>query len=137
MTTFTQKIFCAFCRLERKVYSKKSIDWTNVALSFLSSTLVMYGIWQGWDGRIAIIFVIFLIFSEVFVRMRWRMSLPCPHCHFDPLVYKRDKFEAMSRVKTHLEGLRASGKYLLKQNNPFQHLPIVKYNPETKEKTIS
>ena len=137
MSSLTQKIYCAFCRLERRVYTKKRIGWTNVALAFFAATITMFFLWQNFDGRVVIFFVLFVMGSEVFVRMRWRMSLRCPHCHFDPLIYKRSKVEAMQVVKSHLEGLKSTGHYMLKQNNPFQHLPVVHYNPETKEKTIS
>lgn len=137
MLRITAKVFCAFCRLERTVYTKKSVDWTNVLVAFIISIFLMYGIWQQPDGRVALLFAFFLATAEIFVRLRWRLSLPCPHCHFDPVTYKNDKELAMVRVKARLDDLKQSGGHLLKQNNPFSQLPVVRYNPETNEKTIS
>jgi len=120
-----QKIFCAFCRLERRIYTKKSIDWTNVLLAFLAANLMMFILWQQPDARMIIFFVMFLACAEVFIRIRWRMSLPCQHCAFDPLLYKIDREETVRRVKAHLDQLKSSGAYLMKSQNPFAHLPVM------------
>ena len=127
-----QKIFCAFCRLERRVYTKKSIDWTNVLLAFVAASLMMFILWQGPDARMIIFFVLFLACAEVFIRIRWRMSLPCQHCGFDPLLYKIDREETVRRVKAHLDQLKASGTYLMKSQNPFAHLPVIENNENEK-----
>jgi len=131
MMTITQKIFCAFCRLERNVCVKKSMGWTNVALSFLAASLLMFIVWQALDARMILFFVIFLAIAEVFVRLRWRMSLPCPHCAFDPLLYKQDRSETVRRVKSHLGELKKSGRYLMRTQNPFEKLPSVVRKPDT------
>jgi hypothetical protein len=123
MGSLTQKIFCAFCRLERRVYAKKSINWTNVVLSFFAASLLMFAIWQRLEARMVIFFVIFLAISEVFVRIRWRMSMPCPHCGFDPVLYKTDREETVRRVTAHLDQLKKSGRYLMKSQSPFENLP--------------
>lgn len=126
MMKISQKIFCAFCRLPRKVVVKKRSDWTNVALSLLSAGIFMFFIWRALDPRIVILFMICIFFSEVFIHIRWRMNMPCPHCGFDPLLYKSDREAAAEKVKIKLAQVRASGQYLLKQNNPFQNLPSFK-----------
>ena len=90
----------------------------------------MFAIWRGFDARVTVIFVIFIAVAEVFVRTRWRMSLPCPHCGFDPLLYKTNRPEAVKRVKAKLDDLRLSGKHLLKQNNPFLHIPKVEMSKD-------
>lgn len=126
-----QKILCAFCKIERQVYIKKTVGWTNVGLSFFAASLMMFVIWRGFDPRVVILFVVFLVLSEIFLRMRWRMKLTCPHCGFDPVLYKVNREEAAKRVKAHLDELRASGQYLLKQKNPFQNLPVVKVKSDS------
>jgi hypothetical protein len=130
MGSLTQKIYCAFCRLERRVYVKKSISWTNVVLSFFAASLLMFSIWQRLEARMVIFFVIFLAVSEVFVRLRWRMSMPCPHCGFDPVLYKTDREETVRKVTEHLAQLKKSGSYLLKSQSPFENLPSRKAQPE-------
>ncbi len=107
------------------MFIKKGISWTNVLLSFLGASLIMFAIWRTFDPRVVIVFVSFLAIAEVFVRTRWRMGLTCPHCAFDPLLYKTNRNEAVKRVKSKLDSLRSSGGYLMKQNNPFLHLPKI------------
>jgi hypothetical protein len=77
--------------------------------------------------------VIFIAVSEVFVRLRWRMSLPCPHCSFDPLTYKTNRAEAVKKVQAHLLQLKQSGRYLMKSQNPFQNLAVVKVKSDDKK----
>jgi glutaredoxin len=96
------------------------------------SFVLMYGLWQGLDGRVTLIFAISIIVAEVFVYMRWRLSVRCPHCHFDPLLYKSNRPKLVQQVNERLSGLRASGKYLLRHNNPFENLPT--RPPTEKEK---
>ena len=132
-----QKVFCAFCRLERKVCTKKHIGWTNVLLSFFVSIAVMFVVWQKIEPKAVLIFAISLMISEVFVQLRWRLSLPCPHCHFDPALYKRNPEQASQNVKRRLEALKDSGDHLLKANNPFQNLPKRPLEDSPKTKTSS
>jgi hypothetical protein len=136
MKNISQKIFCAFCRLERKVFVQKSIGWTNVLLSFLGATLLMFAIWKEFDPRVIVIFVLFAVVAEVFVRTRWRMGLLCPHCGFDPLLYKTNRAEAVKRVKAKLDDIRLSGRHLLRQNNPFLHLPKIEFDKDKHPRDI-
>ena len=122
MAQVFEKVYCAFCKLERGVCRKRHVNSTNVVLAALSSLLIMYAVWGGTEPKAVIIFAIALMFAEVFVHLRWRMTMPCPHCHFDPVLYKRDPELASQHVKAHLDVLKASGGHLLKNNNPFQHI---------------
>jgi hypothetical protein len=135
MGSSSQNVFCAFCRLERKVYMKRSISWTNVMLSFFGAIIFMYGVWQGPDARASLFFVFFLMIAEIFIRIRWRVSLPCPHCAFDPLLYKTDRRLAVAKVNQRLAAVRESGKHLLNKNNPFLNLPT--RAPDESARTLS
>lgn len=125
-------VLCAFCKLERRVYVKKHIDWTNVVLSFLAAVLLMFAVWQSLEPKALLFFSINIIVAEVFVNLRWRLSLPCPHCGFDPLLYKTDREKAAMKVKQTLDEIKASGRHLLTPNNPFKNLP--KLSPKDLEK---
>ncbi len=114
--------FCAFCKIERKVTSQRDANWANVLLSILTAIFFQMFLFQTIDGRVLLLAVIFLFLSHVFIRIRWRLSMPCPHCGFDPVLYQTDKKEAVERVKYHLEALKKNGRYLLKTQNPFQTL---------------
>ncbi len=117
-----QKCFCAFCKNQRRVYRKKHIDWTNVLMSFVSSTLLMVALWQGFQPEIILFFVVLVVASEILIQVRWRMSLPCPHCGFDPLLYTRKPEEAARRVVNFIENQRETPQYWLK-GDPLRQLP--------------
>lgn len=97
------------------VYKKKSVSFTNVLGALLASFVFMFILWQDFDARFLIIWVVNIAFAEVFVRLRWRMSVPCPHCAFDPLIYKKDPDQASELVKAQLARRREDPKYLLAQ----------------------
>ena len=125
MKKISQNIFCAFCRLERKVYIKKNMNWTNVLLAFFTAVLLMFLVWREIDGRAIIFFVFFISVAEIFVRVRWRVGLTCPHCSFDPLLYKTNREKAVLKVCKKLDEVRVSEGYLLRKNNPLQYLPTI------------
>lgn len=120
-----EKAFCAFCKLERKVCRKKHVTWTNVVTAFLTSVCLMFLFWGGFEPKVIILLATTTIIAEVFVHLRWRLSLSCPHCQFDPLLYKRNPQLASQQVKAHLDFVKTSGQHLLKTNNPFQNLPKI------------
>jgi len=63
----------------------------------------MLVIWQDFDPRVFVFFGFALFLSEVFVGLRWRTSVSCVRCGFDPVVYKRSPEEAARRVRRYLE----------------------------------
>src|SRR5689334_5737281 len=67
--------FCAFCRTPRKVYTARHVGFGNVILTAIASLLAMYVIWQKLDAKVTIVFVIFLSLAELFVELRWRLSM--------------------------------------------------------------
>ena len=121
----SEKIYCAFCRLERRVYPKKNVSWTNVVLAFGCALVLTFVFWGGVDPRAILIFVFLLASADVFIRIRWRMALTCPHCGFDPLLYKRDPDETVKRVKARLDEVRRSEQYLFQAHNPLSRLPAI------------
>lgn len=77
-------------------------------------------LWREGDPRILVIFVVYLAVAEIFVQMRWRMSLSCPHCGFDPVTYKKNVEAAVEKVRVHLLRRKEDPRFLLAQ--PL-HLP--------------
>lgn len=63
-----------------------------------------------------------LMIGEMAVRMRYRASLVCQSCGFDPVVYRRDYKKARSLVQQTLETRRNDPAQLLKK--PL-HLPRI------------
>ena len=122
MNKLSEKIYCAFCKIPRKVYAKKHISWTNIWLSMLAAALVMLIFWQKFSPKVAVIFVIFMAVTEGFIQLRWRLSIACPHCGFDPVLYLRDQKQALSRVQEILAERKNSPQYLFSTKNPFANL---------------
>jgi hypothetical protein len=74
---------------------------------------MMMLIWREFDPRVFTIFIIFLAIGETFVQLRWRMSLTCKHCGFDPVIYKKNPEDAAEKVRGHLLRRREDPRYLL------------------------
>ena len=94
--------YCAFCKSPRKIYTKRRINLFNILGSVFASVLVMYTIFQGFDPRVMLIFVVLLAISEVFVQFKWRVAIVCQHCGFDPVLYLKDSIKASEKVKIKL-----------------------------------
>jgi hypothetical protein len=105
--------YCAFCKTPRRIYRKKNISGMNILGSAMAATLFMFGIWQGFDPRVIIVFVVFLAISESFVKIRWRLSLVCGICGFDPILYLKDAESASKKVKMRLDERKGDPQYLL------------------------
>jgi hypothetical protein len=128
------KCLCAFCRLERRVYRKKHISMINVLLSFFVSALSMAVFWENADARALLFFVIFLSIAEIFIQVRWRLTLSCPFCGFDPVLYLRSPAQATAKVKKKLEESRNSPT-LLSAHNPWTHLQKLSVRPRSHSAT--
>lgn len=107
------KTFCAFCRSPRSVYRKKSVSFLNIVSAFLAAIVFMFILWQGYDPRVMIVWVINIVIAEAFIRFRWRLSVPCPHCGFDPVIYKKEPEKAAAMVKAQLQRRKEDPRYLL------------------------
>jgi hypothetical protein len=91
--------YCAFCKAKRRIYTKKHVDLTNVACAIAFSLAATYAVWAAPDPRGFVFFGLSIIGAEIFVYMRWRMTIVCKMCGFDPVVYKRSPEQAALRVK--------------------------------------
>jgi len=94
-----QECYGAFCKSPRSVYSKQHVTTTNVLLSFLVSFLLMFIFWQRLDPKVLFLFVCSMSVAEVFIQMRWRLSMSCIHCGFDPITYMKSPEKAAAKVK--------------------------------------
>ncbi len=63
----------------------------------------MYAVFHEVDPRAILFFVAFLAIAETFVQIRWRMTIACKHCGFDPVLYLKDSTLAAAKVKKHLD----------------------------------
>ncbi|AFY01249.1 hypothetical protein [Bdellovibrio bacteriovorus] len=105
--------YCAFCKSPRRIYRRKNISLMNILGSALASVVIMFALWQQYDPRVMVAFVVCLAISEVFVKIRWRLSVVCRVCGFDPVLYLKAPEQAANKVKEQLDIRRQDPKYLL------------------------
>lgn len=108
--------YCAFCKSKRHIYPKKHANAVNfvsiLAFSFCLST----GLWTWWDPRSIIIFSVALAFAEVFIYLRWRFSVVCKLCGFDPVLYRKSPDQASERVRRFYEKRTQEPNFLLSKS---------------------
>lgn len=95
--------FCAFCKAPRRVYAKKHVGLTNVVGALLLSTGITHAVYGELDPRGLMLFCLTMVGSEIFIFLRWRSSLICRLCGFDPIVYKRSPATAALKVREFYE----------------------------------
>jgi hypothetical protein len=122
MKRLSRRCYCAFCRKERTVYQKRHLSLVDAALCLFASFCLMLVIWQDFDPKVFVFFAAALGFSEIFVLLRRRMSVPCPHCGFDAVLYKNSQALAAGKVKMHMERRKTEPLSLLA---PPPRLPVV------------
>jgi len=102
----SRRCFCAFCRSTRIVYTKRHISVIDIVMAAVASIAIRIMVWQDLDPRACIFFALALGLAEIFIVFRWRLSIACPHCGFDPVLYKRSSEKAALRVTAHMSERR-------------------------------
>ncbi|QDK37413.1 hypothetical protein [Bdellovibrio sp. NC01] len=118
--------YCAFCKTPRRIYRKKNISVMNVVASAMAAIVLMFAIWQEFDPRAIIAFVVCLAISETFVQIRWRLSVVCRTCGFDPILYTKDPEAAATKVRAQLDMRKEDPKYLLAKPLNLPAIPAAK-----------
>lgn len=116
--------FCSFCSLPQKIYSKKHVNFFELAMFGVVGIIGTHLIWGEFHIAGPLVFLVITLLSETIHQMRWRHSIKCKHCGFDPLLYRKAPEEAALTVKTFLENRRQDPLYLLKPQPRIK--PIVK-----------
>lgn len=110
----SEKILCTFCKLEHRVYVKKEVSVFDVIIMLSVTGLMAFAIWGGPDLRSMLIFMSLAFVLQVFLRVRYRESVKCPHCGFDPILYKQNPEMAAQKVKTYIDARKDNPEFLLK-----------------------
>lgn len=118
-----KECYCAFCKSPRRIFKRKNINIVNILASALGAAIIMFLIWQEFDPRSLFIFVILLAISETFIQLRWRITMVCRHCGFDPVLYVKNTALAAEKVKKHLEKRKADPATLLSRPLDLPKLP--------------
>lgn len=120
--------YCAFCRSPKRVYLKRRAGVKNILLAGGISIGLMYFIWQDFNPMIFLFFLLSLMVSEAFLQFRWRISVTCRECGFDPVLYVKKPEIAAEKVRAHLERRKNDPASLLKTP-----LNLPKINPKKSE----
>lgn len=105
--------YCAFCRSPRRVPQRRGVGMVNVMGAMFVAGLLMWVMWQGFDPRVAVLFVMALAGAEIFLRFRWRLAIVCAQCGFDPAMYMKNPTLAAAKVKAQLEVRKQSPRALM------------------------
>lgn len=119
--------YCAFCKSPRRIFKKKRIGLLNLLLSLISGNALGFLIFGEFDPRALLFCVLFLALAEGFIQTRWRLSVICSQCGFDPVLYVKSAPAAAEKVRLHLEKRKTDPRYLLA--TPL-NLPTVKAPPK-------
>src|SRR5690606_12187965 len=93
--------------------------------------VLMWVVWKDVHIFGFVLWGALLAMSEVVLRVRWRSVLRCPHCGFDPVLYKSSPDQAAQAVKEFLEHRRNDPNYLLR---PQPVLPLRRVPSEESSK---
>ncbi len=91
------KGFCAFCRSPKTYFKKRRLGIINMLVAFICAAAINYIFTHDIDFRVGVIFIANLFVIELALKIRWRMSVICHECGFDPVIYKRNP-ELMSKM---------------------------------------
>lgn len=86
----------------------------------LLSYVMTYVIWHQPDIRGLVILGTFLMIGESATQLRWRQSLVCQHCGFDPVIYVKSPELAGAKIKDFMKTRSERPEFLLK---PVLNLP--------------
>ncbi|MCX7978551.1 MAG: hypothetical protein N2578_06060 [Bdellovibrionaceae bacterium] len=102
---------------------RKGIGITNILASATAAFASMLVIWGAFDPRVILIFVFYLAVAEMIVQIRWRMSVICPRCGFDPVLYRKKPAAAAEKVKAFLQRRKEDPHFVLAKPLNLPALP--------------
>lgn len=105
--------FCAFCKEPKTVRTKKSIGFFQVVSALILGISLSLTVFGNADWRGVLFFIGALIFIEIYMQMRWRLSIICKTCGFDPALYIKSPALASAKVTEQLDRRKTEAKYLL------------------------
>lgn len=121
-----EECFCAYCKTKRRVYAKKHVTLTNVLSAAIFALLGTYAYSGNPDPIGIMVFCIFILGAEVFIYLRWRMSIVCSLCGFDPILYKRSPAKASARVGEFFKEQVDNPEFWLSRSPLLKHQKMMK-----------
>lgn len=108
------KAFCSFCTLPLRIYGKQHVGVVELAVFSFVGIVFTYLVWGDFHFVGLMVFALLTISAELIHRMRWRASVKCKACGFDPVIYKNNPDQAAALVKTQLAARKSDPLYMLK-----------------------
>ena len=108
--------YCAFCKSKRRIYPKKHASVGNFLMVMGFVICASTGLWTWWDPRSIAIFSVAMVSTEIFIYLRWRFSLVCTLCGFDPVLYRKSPELAREKVRLFYDTKTQDPKFLLSKS---------------------
>lgn len=114
MLSQRKSCYCAFCKVERKVYAYKHLGLLDIFGLVLLGITCTFAVFKSLDVRGLGFIGVLLLIGEIFAQTKWRTSMVCRNCGFDPVVYIRSPEQAGLKIKAFLETRAESPAHLLR-----------------------
>jgi hypothetical protein len=123
MGIFSRRLqtFCAFCKNRHLIYRRKHIGVAFGLLIGAMVTVVTFTLYGDFHPLALVLLLACLTAADLATQLRWRLSLRCPHCGFDPVTYLKDAQRAAEQVKSFVAEKRSEPQSWLKPD-PLRHL---------------
>jgi hypothetical protein len=115
--------YCAFCKVERKVYASRHLSLVEIIGLVFLGIISTYTVFRSLDPRGLFFVALLMLLGEAFAQSKWRVSMICTNCGFDPVVYVRSPEQAGLKIKAFLDKRADSPQHLLR---PPVVLPLKK-----------
>lgn len=134
MLSLRKSCYCAFCKIERKVYANKHLGLIDMIGLIGFGIVLTFAIFKSFDPRGLFIVGLLLVIAEAFSQMKWRTAMVCRNCGFDPVIYVRSPDQAGLKIKAFLEKRAESPEFLLRPPIPRSGVQMKK---ETRGQNLS
>lgn len=114
MLSQRKSCYCAFCKVERKVYAHKHLSLVDIFGLVLLGITVTYAVFKSLDPRGLYFVGLLLMIAEAFAQAKWRTSMVCRNCGFDPVIYVRSPEQAGLKIRAFLDTRAESPAHLLR-----------------------
>ena len=93
------RVFCTLCSKPYHLTVAKKLRPVDFARMAITTFLVSIALapFIEWKGIVSVIPI--WIFYEAAMRFKKRQEVICPHCGFDPILFRRDRKKAKKRVQ--------------------------------------
>lgn len=114
MLSQRKSCYCAFCKVERKVYRHKHLAIVDVIGLVILGITITFAVYKTLEPRGLFFIAVLLLVGEAFAQTKWRTSMVCRNCGFDPVVYVRNPEQAGLKIRAFLDTRAESPAHLLR-----------------------